>query len=223
MTAFCILACMVKYRIGLLYAVYLVINEDTGCIVIARVCAPVAISCDVTLSLRGCLHPWQSHTWNKYSCYTFLMAEIATLALLARNDKGIPHEIATLALLARNDKGTLHSHTMTTPARHCEGIYARGNPIHGTRKVATPFSWLRLPRSRCSLAMTRVYRRGLPRSLHSLAMTRAYRKGLPRSFHSLAMTTPARHCEGIYARGNLLRNTRTIRLKNRGGHVILYV
>ena len=105
MTAFCILACMVKYRIGLLYAVYLVINEDTGCIVIARVCAPVAISCDVTLSLRGCLHPWQSHTWNKYSCYTFLMAEIATLALLARNDKGIPQGIAALVSLARNDKG----------------------------------------------------------------------------------------------------------------------
>ena len=103
MTAFCILACMVKYRIGLLYAVYLVINEDTGCIVIARVCAPVAISCDVTLSLRGCLHPWQSHTWNKYSCYTFLMAEIATLALLARNDKGIPQGIAALVSLARND------------------------------------------------------------------------------------------------------------------------
>ncbi len=195
MTAFCILACMVKYRIGLLYAVYLVINEDTGCIVIARVCAPVAISCDVTLSLRGCLHPWQSHTWNKYSCYTFLMAEIATLALLARNDKGIPHEIATLALLARNDKGTLHSHTMTTPARHCEGIYARGNPIHGTRKVATPFSWLRLPRSRCSLAMTTPARhcegactRGNLLHGASKVATPFSCRGLPRSFHSLAMT-----------------------------------
>ncbi len=31
------------------------------------------------------------------------MREIATLALLARNDKGIPHEIATLVSLARND------------------------------------------------------------------------------------------------------------------------
>ena len=37
-------------------------------------------------SLRGHLCPWQSHTWNKKSCYTFLMAEIAALALLARND-----------------------------------------------------------------------------------------------------------------------------------------
>ncbi len=168
MTAFCILACMVKYRIGLLYAVYLVINEDTGCIVIARVCAPVAISCDVTLSLRGCLHPWQSHTWNKYSCYTFLMAEIATLALLARNDK---------------------------VTRHCEGIYARGNPIHGTRKVATPFSWLRLPRSRCSLAMTTPARhcegactRGNLLHGASKVATPFSCGGLPRSFHSLAMT-----------------------------------
>ena len=90
MTAFCILACMVKCRIGLLYAVYLVINEDTGCIVIARAFMPVAISCDVTLSLRGRLHPWQSHTWNKKSCYTFLMAEIAALVSLARNDNACP-------------------------------------------------------------------------------------------------------------------------------------
>ena len=33
------------------------------------------------------------------------MAEIAALALLARNDKGIPQGIAALALLARNDSG----------------------------------------------------------------------------------------------------------------------
>jgi len=51
------------------------------------------------------LHPWQSHTWNKYGCYTFLMAEIASLVSLARNDKGVPHEIAALVSLARNDKG----------------------------------------------------------------------------------------------------------------------
>lgn len=51
MTAFCILACMVKCRIGLLYAVYLVINEDTGCIVIARALMPVAISCTELVQL----------------------------------------------------------------------------------------------------------------------------------------------------------------------------
>ena len=45
---------------------------------------------------EGTQCPWQSHTWNKKSCYTFLMAEIAALALLARNDKGIPHGIASL-------------------------------------------------------------------------------------------------------------------------------
>jgi hypothetical protein len=49
------------------------------------------------------------------------MQGIAALVAFARNDKGIPHEIASLALLARNDKVTRHSHTMTTPARHCEG------------------------------------------------------------------------------------------------------
>ena len=36
------------------------------------------------------------------------MREIATLALLARNDKGIPHGIASLVALARNDKGIPH-------------------------------------------------------------------------------------------------------------------
>jgi len=89
-------------------------------------------------SLRGHLCPWQSHTWNKKSCYTFLMAEIAALVALARNDNGIPQGIAALVSLARNDM-------------------------------------------------------------------------------------VASHCEGACTRGNLLRNTRTIRLKNRGGHAILYV
>ena len=73
--------------------------------------------------------------------------EIASLVALARNDKGIPRGIAALVALARNDKGIpqgsaalVASLAMTTPARHCEAIYCRSNPIHGTRKVAIPFS-----------------------------------------------------------------------------------
>ncbi|WP_251545113.1 hypothetical protein [Pumilibacter intestinalis] len=166
---------------------------------------------------------------------------------------------------------SLHSLAMTTPARHCEGIYARGNPIHGTRKVATPFSWLILPRSFHSLAMTRAYRRGLlryarndkdipheiaalvalarndkgipqgiaalvslarndkgiPQGIAALVALTRNDKGIPQEIAALALLARndkvTRHCEGACTRGNLLRNTRTIRLKNRGGHAILYV
>ncbi|MCI8488192.1 MAG: hypothetical protein HFE36_05760 [Clostridia bacterium] len=57
---------------------------------------------------EGTQCPRQSHTWSKKSCYTFLMAEIAALVSLARNDKDIPQGIAALVALARNDKGIPH-------------------------------------------------------------------------------------------------------------------
>ena len=86
---------------------------------------------------------------------------------------------------------------------HCEGACTRGNPIHGASKVAIPFSWLRLPRSFHSLAMTTparhceaIYCRSNPiHGTRKVATPFSWLR-LPRSVHSLAMTTPARHCEG---------------------------
>ena len=123
----------------------------------------------VALSLRGCVHPWQSPAMLRCHCEG---------ACTRGNPIHGASTVATPFSWLRLPR-SFHSLAMTTPARHGEGACTRGNPIHGTSTVATPFSWLRLPRSRCSLAMTRVYR-----------------MRLPRSFHSLAMTTPARHCEG---------------------------